>query len=135
MSDVPPPLLEMIGNLSEFHREHEKYYAQRPLRQALELEAASRTLKALADRWSSVSPEERPVGSPFAGARDLNAPGLTAEAGVLFMEGEREPTEIKQLRRDLETLADDWEAGGVAFGGDGEGLGRGRIAHRLPGTS
>ena len=112
MSDVPPPLLEMIGNLSEFHREHEKYYAQRPLRQALELEAASRTLKALADRWSSVSPEERPVGSPFAGARDLNAPGLTAEAGVLFMEGEREPTEIKQLRRDLETLADDWEAGG-----------------------
>ena len=56
MSDVPPPLLEMIGNLSEFHREHEKFYAQRPLRQALEVEAASRTLKALADRWSSVSP-------------------------------------------------------------------------------
>jgi hypothetical protein len=112
MGDMPPPLLEMIGNLSEFHREHEKYYAQRPLRQALEIEAASRALKALADHWSSVSPEERPVGSPFAGARDLNAPGLTAEAGVLFMEGEGEPTEIKQLRRDLETLADDWEAGG-----------------------
>ena len=103
----------MIANLSEFHREHEKFYAQRPLRQALDLEAASRTLKALADRWSSVSPEERPVGSPFAGARDLNAPGLTAEAGVLFMEGEGEPTEIKQLRRDLELLAVDWEAGGA----------------------
>jgi hypothetical protein len=112
MSEMPQPLLEIIGNLSEFHREHEKYYAQRPLRQALELESASRTLKALADRWSDVSPEERPVGSPFAGARDLNAPGLTAESGVLFMEGEGEPTEIKQLKRNLETLADDWEAGG-----------------------
>ena len=112
MSPVPPPLLEIIGNLSEFHREHEKFYAQRPLRQAVEVEAASRTLKALADRWSSVTAEERPVGSPFAGARDLNAPGLTAESGVLFMEGEGEPTEIKQLRRDLETLAEDWDAGG-----------------------
>jgi hypothetical protein len=110
---TPPPLLEMIGNLSEFHREHEKYYAQRPLQQALEVEAASRTLKALADRWSSVSPEERPVGSPFAGTRDLNPPGLTAEAGVLFMEGEDEPTEIAQLKRNLEALAADWEAGGA----------------------
>ena len=29
----------------------------------------------------------------------------------MSMEGEREPTEIKQLRRDLETLAGDMEAG------------------------
>jgi hypothetical protein len=107
-----PELLEMIGNLSEFHREHEKFYAQAPLRQAVEVEAASRVLKSLADRWSSVSPIDRPVMSPFAGARDLNPPGLTAESGVLFMEGEGEPTEIKQLRRDLETLAEDMEAGG-----------------------
>jgi hypothetical protein len=28
------------------------------------------------------------------------------------MEGEGEPTEMRQLRRDLETLADDWETGG-----------------------
>ncbi|MCE3246243.1 MAG: hypothetical protein K0R41_68 [Geminicoccaceae bacterium] len=117
MSDGPPPqLLEMIGNLSEFHREHEKFYAQAPLRQAVEVEAASRVLKALADRWSSVSPVDRPVTAPFAGAPDLNAPGLTAESGVLFMEGEGEPTEIKQLRRDLETLAGDMEAGGQWLG-------------------
>jgi hypothetical protein len=108
----PPELLEMIGNLSEFHREHEKFYAQAPLRQAVEVEAASRILKALADRWSAVAPAETSVGSPFAGARDLNPPGLTAEAGVLFMEGEGEPTEIKQLRRDLETLAGDMAKGG-----------------------
>ena len=104
-----PELLEMIGNLSEFHREHEKFYAQAPLRQAVEVQAASRVLKALADRWSSVSPADSPVTSPFAGAPDLNPPGLTAETGVLFMEGEGEPAEIKQLRRDLETLAGDME--------------------------
>jgi len=104
-----PELLQMIGNLSEFHREHEKFYAQAPLRQAVEVQAASRVLKALADRWSSVLPAESPVTSPFAGAPDLNPPGLTAETGVLFMEGEGEPAEIKQLRRDLETLAGDME--------------------------
>jgi hypothetical protein len=113
MNDRPPPeLLEMIGNLSKFHREHEKFYAQAPLRQAVEVECASRVLKALADCWSSVSPTDRPVASPFAGSPDLNPPGLTAERGVLFMEGEGEPAEIKQLRRDLEALADDMEAGG-----------------------
>ena len=109
---APPELLELIGNLSEFHREHEKFYAQAPLRQAVEVEAASRVLKALADHWSSVPPTDRPGTSPFAGAPDLNPPGLTAEAGVLFMEGEGEPIEIKQLRRDLHTLAGDMEAGG-----------------------
>jgi hypothetical protein len=113
MPEVPPPLLEVIGNLSKFHREHEKFYAQQPLRQALAVEDASRTLKALADHWSEVSPTERPAGSPFAGAGDLNPPGLTAERGVLFMEGEGEPTEIRQLRRDLDVLAGDWEAGGA----------------------
>ena len=108
--DKPPPeLLEIIGNLSQFHREHEKFYAQAPLGQAVEVQAASRVLKALADHWTSVSPTVRPVASPFAGASDLNPPGLTAETGVLFMEGEGEPAEIKQLRRDLETLAGDME--------------------------
>ena len=111
--DRPPAeLLAMIGNLSQFHREHEKFYAQAPLRQAVEVEGASRVLKALADHWSSVSPTDRPGTSPFAGAPDLNPPGLTAEAGVLFMEGEGEPTEIRQLRRNLETLAADMAAGG-----------------------
>jgi hypothetical protein len=112
MNGVPPQLLEMIGNLSQFHREHEKFYAQAPLRQAVEIEAASRVMKALADRWSSVSPADSQTMSPFAGAPDLNPPGLTAESGVLFMEGEGEPAEIKQLRRDLDTLSGDMEAGG-----------------------
>jgi len=106
-SGPPPQLLDVIGNLAEFHREHEKFYAQAPLRKAVEVEAHSRILKALADHWSSVSRSEHQAGSPFAGARDLNAPGLTAETGVLFMEGEQEPAEIKQLKRDLGDVAAD----------------------------
>ena len=43
-SETPPPqLLEAIGNLTEFHREHEKYYSQAPLRQ---FKPTSRPLQA-----------------------------------------------------------------------------------------
>jgi hypothetical protein len=101
----PRELLEMISNLAEFHREHEKFYSQAPLQDAVSLEANSRVLKALASRWSEVEPEERSLPSPFAGATDLNVPGLTAESGVLFMEGEGEPAEIARLKRELEVVA------------------------------
>jgi hypothetical protein len=95
----------VIGNLAEFHREHEKFYSQAPLQDAVELEAKSRILKALAGHWRDFRPEIEPLRSPLAGAEDLNPPGLSAERGVLFMEGGREPTEISSLRRDLERLA------------------------------
>jgi hypothetical protein len=101
----PSELLDLIGNLAEFHREHEKFYSAAPLRDAVDLEASSRVLKALASRWSDVEPEERPLPSPFAGAEDLNPPGLAAESGVLFMEGEAEPAEISRIKRDIEDLA------------------------------
>ena len=109
----PDELLELIGNLAEFHREHEKFYSQAPLGQAVEVQAASRALKALASRWAEVDPAERPVASPFAGAEDLNAPGLVSESGILFMEGEGEPAEIRQIKRDLGTVADDVEQTGA----------------------
>ncbi|MGO4633794.1 hypothetical protein AB4225_23145 [Streptomyces sp. 2RAF24] len=44
----PESLLQLIENLARFHREHEEYYAQAPLRQAGDLQARSRALKALA---------------------------------------------------------------------------------------
>lgn len=106
--DKPPPqLLETIENLAEFHREHEKFYSQAPLRQAVEVQAASRVLKALAARWSEANPTQHPVASPFAGAEDLNAPGLVAESGVLFMEGGGEPPELRRIKRSLENIAAD----------------------------
>jgi hypothetical protein len=109
----PGPLLHAIGNLSRFHREHEKFYSQAPLRQAEEVQAASRALKSLAARWSEVGPSVSPAANPYAGAEDLNAPGLVAESGILFMEGEGEPAEIKRIKRDLEALAADSEQTGA----------------------
>ena len=103
--DVPPQLLEAIENLSRFHREHEKFYSQAPLQRARQVEASSRALKALAGHWSEVDPSDHPAPNPMAGAEDLNPPGLTGESGILFMEGEGEPAEIAQLKREIEELA------------------------------
>ena len=60
MSEVAA-LLAMIGNLSEFHREHEKVLRTASITPgARGRSGVSEDAKALADRWSSVSPEERP---------------------------------------------------------------------------
>lgn len=111
-ADPPRELLKTIGNLAEFHREHEKFYSQAPLRTSTDIQAASRVLKALAARWCEATPAEHPAANPLAGAEDLNAPGLVAESGVLFMEGGGEPAEIKRIKRDLETVAGDMEETG-----------------------
>ncbi|MGZ5419973.1 MAG: hypothetical protein ACXWES_05600 [Solirubrobacterales bacterium] len=111
--EPPELLLEAIGNLARFHREHEMFYSQAPLRQAGDVQAASRALKALAGQWSEVEPSARAAANPFAGAEDLNPPGLVAESGILFMEGEDEPAEVKRLKRDLETVAADSQETGV----------------------
>ena len=108
----PAALLEVMSNLSRFHREHEKFYSQAPLRQAADVQAASRALKALAAQWGEASASEHPLPNPYAGAEDLNAPGLVAESGILFMEGEGEPVEIARLKRDLGAVAGDCEAAG-----------------------
>lgn len=108
MQRTPPePLLQVISNLARFHREHEQFYSQAPLRQAGELQAQSRALKSLAGRWSAVDVSERTAANPFLGAEDLNAPGLVAESGILFMEGEDEPVELQRLKRDVGAIADD----------------------------
>ncbi|MFE9644488.1 hypothetical protein ACFYO0_10265 [Streptomyces sp. NPDC006365] len=107
----PGSLLQVIDNLAKFHREHEKYYSQAPLRQAAELQARSRALKSLADRWSDVEAGEQTSAIAFAGAEDLNAPGLVAESGILFMEGEDEPAELRRLKREVGMLAEETEQG------------------------
>ncbi|MFB7462296.1 hypothetical protein ACFCZ1_02110 [Streptomyces sp. NPDC056224] len=109
----PDPLLQVIDNLARFHREHEKYYSQAPLRQAGELQARSRALKSLADWWSEAEAGERTSAIAFAGAEDLNAPGLAAESGILFMEGEAEPAELRRLKNEVGVLAEDTGQGGA----------------------
>ncbi len=113
----PESLLQLIDNLARFHREHEEYYSQAPLRQAGELQARSRALKALADRWSVIGVGEQVSAIAFAGTEDLNAPGLVAESGILFMEGEGEPPELQRLKREVGLLADDLEHTSVWLSG------------------
>ncbi|HET7121623.1 MAG TPA: hypothetical protein VFI17_10315 [Solirubrobacterales bacterium] len=99
------PLLEIVENLSRYHREHEKHYSFDGLEEALRLQRASRTLKALAERWQVVAPAESPAPSPYAGAEDLNDERAIEESGVLFMEGQGEPTEIAEMKAELKSKA------------------------------
>jgi hypothetical protein len=100
------PLLELVANLARFHREHEKFYAEAPLHDAITLQRASRALKALAERWAATEPSDTALGSPYAGAPDLNDERAIETLGILFMEGEGEPAEIARLKRDLRSMAE-----------------------------
>ena len=101
------PFLDAIENLSHFHREHERFYAQQPRRQAVDLQRHSRTLCAVADRWSTVEVEALDALNPYEGSPDLNSPDATQLDGVLFMEGQGEPVELTRIKRDLRTIGDD----------------------------
>jgi hypothetical protein len=94
-------LMEMAANLSQYHREHEKYYSEAPLHDAIALQRMALTLIALAERWTSVEPAAAPVPSPFAGSPDLNDERAIETSGVLFMEGQGEPAEITRIKSDL----------------------------------
>jgi hypothetical protein len=99
--------LTTIENLSRFHRAHEKFYAQAPREQAVTLQRHARALSALADRWSGVEVERIDVLNPYEGAEDLNVDDALQLDGILFMEGEDEPTELTRVKRDVRTMAND----------------------------
>jgi hypothetical protein len=103
---VSDPFLEAIENLSRFHREHEKFYAQRPREQAVGLQRHSRALCALADRWVHVTARPVEALNPFEGTDDLNAPEALQLDGILFMEGEGEPAEITGIKQDLRSTGE-----------------------------
>jgi hypothetical protein len=98
-------LLTVVKNLSHYHREHEKYYSEAPLADAISLQRTARTLIALAERWTSAEPAAEPGPGPYAGAPDLNDDRAIETSGVLFMEGEGEPAEISRIKAELETIA------------------------------
>ena len=97
-----------ILNLSKFHREHEKFYAQNPLEQANKLQFISRVLTTLADRWSQVEANHGEKGNPYIGCEDLNDTSTIAYVGVLFMEGEGEPQEITKMKDDIRVISEDY---------------------------
>jgi hypothetical protein len=105
-------LLGIAANLSRYHREHEKYYSEAPLIDAISLQRAARSLIALAERWSTAEPVAEPAPSPFAGAPDLNDERAIESSGVLFMEGGGEPAEISRIKSDLLAIAASGEQSG-----------------------
>ena len=105
-------LLAVVKNLSRYHREHEKYYSEAPLADAIALQRIARTLIALAERWTSIEPTAEPAPSPFAGSPDLNDERAIETSGVLFMEGEGEPAEITRIKSELESMAASSEQSG-----------------------
>jgi hypothetical protein len=105
-------LKRLVKNLSRYHREHEKYYSEAPLADAIALQRTARTLIALAKRWASVEPAAEPAPSPFAGTPDLNDDRAIETSGVLFMEGEGEPAEITRIKSELGTIAASSEQSG-----------------------
>lgn len=112
MTTTAPQLLDTIENLSRFHREHEKFYAQAPLEQAISLQRWSRSLKALADHWQQAEPVDAPLPNRYAGCEDLNVTAAIDGNGILFLEGEGEPAEIGGLKQELATSADRFAATG-----------------------
>jgi hypothetical protein len=105
-------LLAIAANLSRYHREHEKYYSEAPLTDAISLQRAARSLIALAERWTKAEPVVEPAPSPFAGATDLNDERAIESSGVLFMEGGGEPAEISRIKSELLSVAASGEQSG-----------------------
>ena len=106
------PLLAAVLNLSRFHREHEKFYAEYPREQAVVIQRHARTLKALADRWIRYEPTPDQTHVPYAGSEDLNDPVALQLDGVLFMEDAGEPVELQHVKDVLRSSG----AGNVEIG-------------------
>jgi hypothetical protein len=109
----PAILLTQIENLARSHREHEIYYSQAPLADAIALQRLTRTLKALAGHWTTATPASVEHANPYAGCDDLNVQAAIEALGVLFLEGEGEPVEITRIKRQLTTMADGHDQTGV----------------------
>lgn len=108
----PMAFLAQAENLSRTHHEHEIYYSQAPLDDAVTLQRFSRTLKALAGHWLTAEPLTVEESQRYSGCDDLNVQAAIETLGVLFQEGEGEPAEIGRLKRELSTQADDHEQTG-----------------------
>jgi hypothetical protein len=105
--------LAALDNIATYHREHERYYTVQKYEQAAELAREANKLKVVADTWlasgkrAPLYPEtdfDQPAFRP-AGCDDLNALSAIASIGILFMEGQGEPTEIRCSKRSLVRVA------------------------------
>lgn len=117
-----------LDNIATYHREHERYYTVYKYEHAAELAREANKLKVVADIWlTSGKPALHYPETDFdqpafrtAGCDDLNALSAIASIGILFMEGQGEPTEIRMLKAKLGARGDgsvragEWLAGMMA---------------------
>jgi len=117
-----------LGNIATYHREHERYYTVDKYEHAAELAREANKLKVVADIWlTSGKPAPHYPETDFdqpafrtVGCEDLNALSAIASIGILFMEGQGEPTEIRMLKARLAARgegsirAGEWLAGMMA---------------------
>jgi hypothetical protein len=109
MGGPDKPAIDNLLKVARAHRQHERYYAMQGLEDAAALRRDANALKALAERWlEPVDGVSGAIDDPrfdAAGCPDLNAAAATANAGILFMEGEGEPSELTALKRKLSGVA------------------------------
>ncbi len=120
--------LAALDNIATYHREHERYYTVQKYEHAAELAREANKLKVVADVWLAPGkPAPHYPGTDFdqpafrpTGCDDLNALPAIASVGILFMEGQGEPTEIRMLKAKLgargegSVRAGEWLAGMMA---------------------
>jgi hypothetical protein len=120
--------LAILDNIATYHREHERYYTVHRYESAADLAREANKLKVVADGWLAsdkpiphypVTDFSQPAFRP-AGCDDLNALAAIASIGILFMEGQGEPSEIRVLKGKLAARGDgsvragEWLAGMMA---------------------
>ena len=111
--------LDVLYNIASVHREHERFYTMTQMATAAELSREANKLKVVADVWLEDG-RPAPAGTvdwsdpryQAAGCTDLNPLRAIAGIGILFMEGEGEPSEIRTLKLRLRGMAMGMQAAG-----------------------
>lgn len=109
------PDLEVLRNIATYHREHERFYSLDITESACDLYREANKLRIVAAVWLRPQVGGASSGVDYslpqyqaAGCEDLNALDAIAAIGVLFMEGESEPAEIRRLKARMQALAGTW---------------------------
>lgn len=114
----PRPAAAVLRNIATYHREHERFYTYYKMKEALDICVESNRLKTIATLWLDEAPPPALAGDfadprfQAAGCVDLNALRAIASIGVLFMEGEQEPSEIRGIKAKLGHLSQSWSHSG-----------------------
>jgi hypothetical protein len=104
--------IEGMLQLARSHRQHERYHSLSGLENAAALKRDANALKVLADHWLRSVDNARSAidyqdpAFRAAGCEDLSDPTAVATTGILFMEGEGEPRELKQMKGKLWAISD-----------------------------